>query len=84
MKTPDDVRDWVMSYGDLSWQCRWSPYRHVGVFPEQALHWDWTREIIRKSDKKEIKVTLALEEKAINNKKKAMTTPMISNNIYFI
>jgi 23S rRNA (cytosine1962-C5)-methyltransferase len=46
-KIPDEVRDWVMSYGDLSWQCRWSPYRHVGVFPEQAVHWDWMREVLR-------------------------------------
>ena len=29
MKIPDDVRDWEMSYNDLTWQCRWSPYRHV-------------------------------------------------------
>lgn len=49
MKTPAEVRDWVMSYDDLSWQCRWSPYRHVGVFPEQALHWDWTRAILREN-----------------------------------
>ena len=53
MKTPAEVRDWVMSYGDLSWQCRWSPYRHVWVFPEQAMHWDWTREVLRTSMKNE-------------------------------
>ncbi len=40
-----------MSYGDLTWQCRWSPYRHVGVFPEQAMHWDWMREVLRTSRK---------------------------------
>lgn len=56
MKIPDDVREWSMSYLDLSWQCRWSPYRHVGVFPEQAMHWDWTRDVIRKSGRKEPKV----------------------------
>ncbi len=56
MKIPDDVRDWIMSYWDLSWQCRWSPYRHVGVFPEQAMHWDWTREVLKKSGRKEPKV----------------------------
>lgn len=38
-----------MSYSDLTWQCRWSPYRHVGVFPEQAVHWDWMREVLRTS-----------------------------------
>ena len=57
-KIPDEVRDWVMSYGDLSWQCRWSPYRHVGVFPEQAVHWDWMRSVLRtqvKSEKWKVK-----------------------------
>lgn len=24
-----NVADWMMEYGDLKWQCRWSPYRHV-------------------------------------------------------
>ena len=46
-KTPADIRDWIMNYNDLSWQCRWSPYRHVGVFPEQAMHWDWMRSVLR-------------------------------------
>lgn len=62
MKIPDDVREWEMSYRDLTWQCRWSPYRHVGVFPEQAVHWDWMRTILRENreqktkNKEEIKV----------------------------
>jgi 23S rRNA (cytosine1962-C5)-methyltransferase len=55
-KIPKNVVDWIMSYKDLSWQCRWSPYRHVGVFPEQAEHWDWMREVIKKSKRKEPKV----------------------------
>jgi hypothetical protein len=42
-----------MSYRDLTWQCKWSPYRHVGVFPEQAMHWDWMREVLRTSMKNE-------------------------------
>jgi len=62
MKIPDDVREWEMSYRDLTWQCRWSPYRHVGVFPEQAVHWDWMRAILKENreqktkNKEEIKV----------------------------
>jgi 23S rRNA (cytosine1962-C5)-methyltransferase len=51
-KIPNNVTDWAMSYGDLSWQCKWSPYRHVGVFPEQAMHWDWMRDVIRTSKQK--------------------------------
>lgn len=56
LKIPWDIREWNMTYKDLMWQCRWSPYRHVWVFPEQAMHWDWTRDIIKTSSKKEIKV----------------------------
>ncbi len=56
VKIPDNVRDWEMTYGDLRWQCRWSPYRHLGVFPEQVRHWDWMREAIKKSQKRDIKV----------------------------
>ena len=56
MKIPDDVKEWNMSYNDLTWQCKWSPYRHVGVFPEQAVHWDWMRYILKKSNKKEPKI----------------------------
>lgn len=44
-----NVTDWTMEYRDLRWQCKWSPYRHVGVFPEQAMHWDWMREVLRAS-----------------------------------
>lgn len=42
-----DISDWVMQYENLKWQCKWSPYRHVWVFPEQAMHWTWMRDILR-------------------------------------
>ncbi len=32
---------WRMRYGDLSFWARLTPFRHTGVFPEQAAHWDW-------------------------------------------
>lgn len=48
-KKVPNVTDWTMQYRDLTWQCRWSPYRHVGVFPEQAMHWDWMRNVLRTS-----------------------------------
>ncbi len=35
---------WKMHYRDLSFVARTSNSRHVGVFPEQATHWDWIRE----------------------------------------
>jgi 23S rRNA (cytosine1962-C5)-methyltransferase len=35
---------WEMHYKDLSFMARISNSRHLGVFPEQATHWDWIRE----------------------------------------
>ncbi len=32
---------WEMHYRDLSFYGRVSNSRHLGVFPEQACHWDW-------------------------------------------
>ena len=37
---------WVMHYRDLVFQGRVSNSRHLGVFPEQAVHWNWIRELI--------------------------------------
>jgi 23S rRNA (cytosine1962-C5)-methyltransferase len=37
---------WEMHYKDLAFMARTSNSRHLGVFPEQATHWDWIRERI--------------------------------------
>jgi 23S rRNA (cytosine1962-C5)-methyltransferase len=34
---------WNMHYRDLSFTAQTSNSRHLGVFPEQATHWDWIR-----------------------------------------
>ena len=31
-------------------------FKHTGLFPEQAVNWDFTRELIRNSDKEKVKV----------------------------
>lgn len=38
---------WVMQRNDLKFWVRPSPSGHVGVFPEQACHWDWIAEATR-------------------------------------
>ena len=38
---------WVINYKGLSCEIRLSKSRHIGVFPEQASHWDWIEEQIR-------------------------------------
>ena len=44
-KIPDA---WKIKYGDLSFMVKPMGFKHTGVFPEQAVNWDMTAEIIRK------------------------------------
>ena len=36
---------WLMHYRDLSFYVKLSPFKHTGVFPEQAAQWDWIRDL---------------------------------------
>lgn len=38
---------WTMAYGPVRFIGRFTAFRHVGVFPEQAPHWDWVGKRIR-------------------------------------
>ena len=38
---------WPMRYADLEFVARLTPFRHVGVFPEQAAQWDWVGGLVR-------------------------------------
>lgn len=40
---------WNLSYRNLTFQAQTTGGRHLGVFPEQAPHWDWIEETIRAS-----------------------------------
>lgn len=40
---------WKMQYGDLTFWVEPTPFRHFGVFPEQATHWDWISSQISKA-----------------------------------
>lgn len=42
---------WRMRYGNLSFWARLTPFRHTGVFPEQAPHWDWMVEKIKSAQR---------------------------------
>jgi 23S rRNA (cytosine1962-C5)-methyltransferase len=43
--------EWQMRYGALQFTARLTAGRHLGVFPEQACHWDWTAELIKKAER---------------------------------
>ena len=37
---------WEMRYKNISFKARAGASRHLGVFPEQAVHWDWMSELL--------------------------------------
>jgi len=43
--------NWIMRYGQLTFQVQTTAGRHLGVFPEQAAHWDWINETIQASNR---------------------------------
>lgn len=38
---------WQISYGDLSFIIRPTGFKHTGLFPEQAVNWDYMSELIK-------------------------------------
>src|SRR5690606_38483287 len=38
---------WEMGLGAITFIGRFTSFRHVGVFPEQVVHWRWAEERIR-------------------------------------
>jgi len=47
---------WVFGYKGLKMYVRPTGFKHTGIFPEQAANWDWIRDKIRTSSKREPKV----------------------------
>ncbi len=45
-------RDWQMEIGGVTAVCRFSAFRHMGVFPEQAPHWAWMAAQLAKAPEK--------------------------------
>ena len=47
---------WQVKYKDLTFNIKTMGFKHIGLFPEQAVNWDLTREVIRNSGRKDVKV----------------------------
>lgn len=47
---------WEIKYKDLSFLVEPTGFKHTGIFPEQAVNWDWMMEKIKKSGRKDIKI----------------------------
>lgn len=39
--------EWSIGYKDLTFRIKPMGFKHTGLFPEQAVNWDYTREIIK-------------------------------------
>ena len=46
---------WQIKYKDLTFNIKPMGFKHTGLFPEQAVNWDWMRSKIKKANR-EIKV----------------------------
>ncbi len=42
---------WTIGYKDLKFNIKPMGFKHTGLFPEQAINWDYTRELIKKADR---------------------------------
>jgi 23S rRNA (cytosine1962-C5)-methyltransferase len=45
--------EWVIKYKDLSFQIHPTQFKHTGLFPEQAINWEWIIGKIKECKKKE-------------------------------
>ena len=47
---------WQVRYKDLTFNIKTMGFKHTGLFPEQAVNWDFTRELIKNSGRSDVKV----------------------------
>lgn len=40
---------WEMNWKKIKFYARCTPFRHLGLFPEQSVHWSWCVDTIKKS-----------------------------------
>ena len=52
----DLPKQWDIVYKDLTFHLQPFSFKHTGLFPEQAVNWDWFSEKIRNSKGRQIKV----------------------------
>ena len=42
---------WTVNYRDLKFYVRPTGFKHTGLFPEQAVNWDWMASLIKNADR---------------------------------
>lgn len=48
----DVPREWHISYAGLSFIIRPTSFKHTGLFPEQEPNWEWSKNLVEKSNRK--------------------------------
>ena len=54
-------KKWILEYQDISFYCKLSPFKHTGIFPEQAVHWEWIVSKIEARDQRLVKKQTSLQ-----------------------
>ncbi|MDR0948353.1 MAG: class I SAM-dependent methyltransferase, partial [Lachnospiraceae bacterium] len=44
--------EWSITYGKLTFRLKPFRFKHTGIFPEQAVNWDWAAQRIREASRK--------------------------------
>ena len=44
-------KEWRIRYKDLTFNLKPFSFKHTGLFPEQAVNWDWFRNLIKNADR---------------------------------
>lgn len=47
----DLPKEWTIHYKDLTFHLKPFSFKHTGLFPEQAVNWDWFRSLIKNADR---------------------------------
>ena len=45
----DLPEEWTVSYREMTFHLKPFSFKHTGLFPEQAVNWDWCAELIRRA-----------------------------------
>ncbi len=50
-RPPQIPERWQIHYKNLSFQLRFSDFKNIGIFPEQAVNWEWLRSVLRNGER---------------------------------
>lgn len=47
---------WTIQYGDLTFKVSPTGFKHTGIFPEQAVNWDWMSQLISSHKDEDLRI----------------------------